>query len=519
MKKLMTVFASAAALCALNAAKAGTPTTTGFETAAYVAGQALDTTKDDEGNTAGPTYGATWCPTNTEDTAIVTAYDSDTMFAATNVSGFTSTDLLNNYLKLDGAPLITRYAQAGAQALDIGEGLYIDTLVQFSATDPESVPTTSDGDKLCIWLADNENDQDHCTLMIGAGYINNDDGYDIVPTNYVTTATFANNSWHRLQVKVLTGIDSTDMLGDGFVVFIDGTAVATTTCPINSEYISEYELNQRAARYMTAGSYKLFPSLINKDTSSGTITALSFSGTGAIDNLEFSQGADIDPILIAAADMPHENTPENLVFNGEDSVIGAVGNLTGTAYEFDGAEEFTGLEGGESFPVQRTTVCSLLPGYAWTDGTFAPTSITFTVTYGGDTPSDWPTDPSSVTGKTAEEAFGITGDLASADAVQLATWAKGTGSVNFADKGNISADCFLLNIANGSTAQEIQDEKDEFVMNITFDSEGNPQITAPVGKEYNGTLVIYGSDSLTTPKANWDVKTAGDKFFYGKLVP
>ena len=136
---------------------------------------------------------------------------------------------------------------------------------------------------------------------------------------------------------------------------------------------------------------------------------------------------------------------------------------------------------------------------------------------GGSGDEDWPADPTTVRGETAGQAYGITGELASADAESLAIWAKGTGNVDFADKGTINIDCFLLNIANDSTAQQIQDEKDEFVVTISFDSNGDPVISAPDGKTYNGKLIIKGSDDLSIPKANWDEQTDGDTFFYGEL--
>jgi len=139
---------------------------------------------------------------------------------------------------------------------------------------------------------------------------------------------------------------------------------------------------------------------------------------------------------------------------------------------------------------------------------------------GGSGGEDWK-DPSEIAkDATAGETYGITGDLAAADAVQLTEWATGVGSVTFANKDTINIDCFLLNIANNSTAQEIQDEKDEFIVNISFDSvTGEPVVTTPDGKTYNGTFKVYGSDDLTTPKASWHEQTDGDTFFYGKLVP
>ena len=136
---------------------------------------------------------------------------------------------------------------------------------------------------------------------------------------------------------------------------------------------------------------------------------------------------------------------------------------------------------------------------------------------GGSGDEDWK-DPSEITkDATAGEVYGITGELADADAVELTEWATGEGKVNFADKDTIKVDCFLLNIPNNSTAEQIQDEKDEFVVTISFDSNGDPVITAPDGKTYNGKLIIKGSDDLSIPKANWDAKTDGDTFFYGEL--
>ena len=136
---------------------------------------------------------------------------------------------------------------------------------------------------------------------------------------------------------------------------------------------------------------------------------------------------------------------------------------------------------------------------------------------GGSGDEDWK-DPSEITkDATAGEVYGITGELADADALELTEWATGEGKVNFADKDTIKVDCFLLNIANDSTPQQIQEEKDEFVVTISFDSNGDPVISAPDGKTYNGKLIIKGSDDLSIPKANWDEQTDGDTFFYGEL--
>jgi len=393
MKKIMTILASAATLCAVGAANGDTLTTTGFETAGYVAGQNLSTTNDDYGYASGaPSFAGTWVPLdNLEDgVAVVTAYGGEGAAVAADVAAATGVavgDLGSNYLKLDGAPVISRYAvqqdqgnfdPADPKSVDIGNGLYIDTLVQFTAADPETPPTASEGDKLCIWLADNEEDPTQCTLMVTAGFVNDDGGLDVFATNYVTTTKLANNSWHRLQVKVLKAIDSegSGALGDGFVVFIDGNAVATTTCPINAEYVGDYVLNARAQRYMTAGSYSLFPSLVMLgSTGDGTITSLCFSGSGAVDNLVFTQDADIDPILIPQALEPVVN---GVTFTYTGSEIEAVSYADDAyGYEFEN-ESNLGTEVGE-----YTTTATPLYGYAWYDGSTASKTYNWEIVSGG----------------------------------------------------------------------------------------------------------------------------------------
>ena len=383
----MTVVSVTATLLAFGAVYGDGLTSTGFETEgsfpAYVAGQDLNTAKDDAGAVAGDNdFAATWVSTNLEEgVAIVTAYDGEGAAAKADVAtatGVAVADLGSNYLKLDGAPLISRYAKAGGTAVDIGDGLYIDTLVQFTAADPETPPTpdVDGGDKLCIWLADNEEDPTQCTLMITAGFVNDDMGLSVIATNYATTTKLENNSWHRLQVKALKAIDSegTGALGDGFVVFIDGSVVATTACPINEEYVGDYVLNARAQRYMTANNYSIFPSLLRRGRpSAGEITALSFQGSGAVDNLSFSQDVDIDPIEVtiptAKLGLVADGTPKTGVTYDED--------LEGTAFELDG-DAVMQTQAGD-----YTTTFKLFVGYAWVGGSTADYDVDWSIAAGG----------------------------------------------------------------------------------------------------------------------------------------
>ena len=129
---------------------------------------------------------------------------------------------------------------------------------------------------------------------------------------------------------------------------------------------------------------------------------------------------------------------------------------------------------------------------------------------------DWPADPTEVSGQTAADAFGITGDLATADAGVLATWAKAKG-VDYSDRTTeILTDAFLLDCAN--TQEAIDAAKANFkVTSITVVGD-TVTITPTDAADYgNGQIVIEGATAITSPMS-WHPKTTGDHFFRATLV-
>ena len=140
--------------------------------------------------------------------------------------------------------------------------------------------------------------------------------------------------------------------------------------------------------------------------------------------------------------------------------------------------------------------------------------------------ADWPTaEEIEEIGETksAAEEFGITGDLADANAKDLATWATANGvsvnAVNAASAGDTLTTAFLLNCANTAVAVEAATEiaKEEIkITAITFDSEGNPVLThtATYG---NGTVVLQGRADLGSSSSWHDGKQTGDRFFRTEL--
>ena len=104
---------------------------------------------------------------------------------------------------------------------------------------------------------------------------------------------------------------------------------------------------------------------------------------------------------------------------------------------------------------------------------------------------DWPEDPSTVTGQTAGKAYGITGELADAEADKLAIWAKANGAPYVGATEAIKVEAYLLNVANTDAA--IADGKANFkIPAITVDANGTVTVTDPEGS-YNGKITIKGS--------------------------
>ena len=129
-------------------------------------------------------------------------------------------------------------------------------------------------------------------------------------------------------------------------------------------------------------------------------------------------------------------------------------------------------------------------------------------------PAEWP-DPKDIPeGQTVAEAIPALAEspLANANAKSLVLWAKGVGSVSFADAASIKADAYLLNIANDG---DVDAAKAAFKVTISFDAEGKPVIeTLPKDHVYN-ELQLLGREDLTT--GDWAAKKDGDQFFKAEL--
>ena len=107
---------------------------------------------------------------------------------------------------------------------------------------------------------------------------------------------------------------------------------------------------------------------------------------------------------------------------------------------------------------------------------------------------DWPENPEDYVGKTAGDAYGMTGELADADAGELAAWAVAKEVAYAGAAEAIKVEAYLLNVAN--TDEAIAEGKANFkIPAITIDANGTVTVDDPVGT-YNGKITIKGSATV-----------------------
>lgn len=164
-----------------------------------------------------------------------------------------------------------------AQALPPG-GLYIDTMVQFTPTEDGGAPDTTGDDKLAIWLnVDSSSEAPVTNLMVKASVV--DDQGTRTPTTFTLTNAGAVKAgeWYRLTVKAIGDITENDEV-PGFQILLDGTLMVADKMTVTEEYaelLGNDDINSKT----------VFASL----SSAATLQAVGFKGSGALDNLAFSE--------------------------------------------------------------------------------------------------------------------------------------------------------------------------------------------------------------------------------------
>lgn len=445
-----------------------------------------------------------------EDGSTVKAYGGDNL-AAPAGSGQNNKKYLE--LSTEGGTLWRSLAAGNPAGTDIAgklgkaqalpaDGLYIDTMVQFTPTEDGGAPDTTGDDKLAIWLnvETGEGLETPVTnlCVLGTAITTEGSGRNETPKAKKTVFKLSGTQvdagvWYRLTVKALKNIVTLD--GDyipGFIVMIDNVpmVIADNGKACDEKFLSYYEGSFTAGADDLITSGQFIPSLYgyqNEDVSA--LQAVGFKGSGALDNLAISETAPSP-----APEEPIPVTPQITLSATEATfstslvlpTVTVAGNyVLGTDYTVSWSGELPTENPSED--VVLTVTVEMCGKYSGRN------TATFTVKPAGTPPvvNDWPTDPTTVKDKTAGEAYGFTGDLAGVPADKLARWATGNGTVAFSDAGTIKIEAYLLNVANTEAA--IAEGKANFkIPAITVDANGTVTVTDPEGS-YNGVITIKGS--------------------------
>lgn len=194
------------------------------------------------------------------------------------------------YLAVDTEKKLFRNINADGSATAIAEtGMFVDSLVQFTAT--ETAPTPDSADKLIVWLqaidADEATGVEGSTnLVITAGYID-ESAAEVVSHNYVIPSSdlaIEPNTWHRLTIKAIADIGNQSGYA-GFAVYVDEKAISSTDSKGALPTLNE-------AASALNGKNQLFPSLIQQEADNfNKLSSLAVEGTGAIDDIVFTTKA------------------------------------------------------------------------------------------------------------------------------------------------------------------------------------------------------------------------------------
>ena len=509
MKKLTLALACASTL-ALFA--------TDFSVATFEAAGLLGKTvgaKDDNGSDSSNVYWQYKGASGSEDGSVVTAYGGENLPVPTGpqLSGTPGSNYLN--LSTEGGTL---WRSFNASPSDLGaaqnipadkEGLFIDTMVQFTATEDGGTPEIAQDengnyiDKLAIWLAAEEGKAPALCVM-GCAMTTEGSGRNEVPVATPTTfkltgADIQAGTWYRLTVQAIKNIvDQNGFQGDfvsGFVVRIDGKplSVAAPETVCDSKFTTYYEggLAGDAAALIAAGQF--IPSLTgyqNEDKSA--LQAVGFKGSGAIDDVVITEdelfGATVPVTSVELSGTTHEITV------GGDTLT-----LTAKVLPENATDKTV------TWKTSDETIATVVDGVVTA---VAAGEVTITATAAGGKFATY-----TVTVKAAAKQYPEY--IAEADKAKYDAWVSAYSVTDRVDTGKALQAAYLLNVAPVDAAAE----EDKFaITSITVDAAGNVTVVASKknskGLDFNGEVEILGATALEGP---WAAKAAGHKFFKAVL--
>ena len=239
-----------------------------------------------------------------DDASIITAYDNNAPASNIVPDGQSAGA---NYLKLsteDGT--LFRNLDTEGGTLDLNAGLFVDTDVQFTVTDPSDSPTNtvSADDKLVIWLEATDTTTNLCVLghSFGASTSDRTDKVYTLVTAGGQAPSIVPGAWYRLTVKAVSdfSLAGESVSYPAFQVYLDGAALKADETIGNASTLGISQISD----------YK--PYIPARTASMTSLTKVGFSGEGALDS------------VVVTKDVPAFESPTTLTFTWDSSVISTV---------------------------------------------------------------------------------------------------------------------------------------------------------------------------------------------------
>lgn len=292
--------------------------------------------KDDTGDQDGANK--FWYSAATETDELGTITNEVAGAGVSRPDAFAKQNLANTKsLQIDTTSPLFRTAlpnSSGVQPVDIGDGIYLDTLVKFTAADEVfgADALSNNVDKIAIEYVEREDDETTgdinealTNFVIRAGYIATPSS--ISQKNYFAKvpATFNKDEWHRLTVRTFADINGSGNVG--FVVYVD--EVALEYDDVSEEAGVDLVATGLAAEFYTDTYRALYPSAVAGGDNKSTISSVAFSGSGSIDDVVFTT---TKPDFIAVnpdVTVEWDEHVATLTLNGE-TVAGFVAGASGS---------------------------------------------------------------------------------------------------------------------------------------------------------------------------------------------
>ncbi len=338
-----------------------------------------------------------WACEDADATLKVTAYGTDT--APASIIG---TETNTKYLSIDTGSSKPLWRTLGSDGKTIdgftvdAENSYVyDGLVQFTSTD--TAPSVESGvDKFVLWMqtTTNEDETESYSLHVYSGAANDDGtsiGQDVDGNNlkvdFQLAATVEPNKWYRVSIKAIP-VDNGEegMIGySGFVVFIDGVAVATTDDSYSSSIspeVGSLPVDNMAAE---AKSYYNESKLFLNMTVDAAIDRVGFEGSGKIDDVQIVTAANAPAFTKYNPDAPatfevtfaQKGLPEGTVWTAPDALSIESGKTIATMPDAPAVDGYTfsawQYDDGTAYAAQEITAAvTLYAVYTKVVGPVAP---------------------------------------------------------------------------------------------------------------------------------------------------